>query len=180
MDSPMRYTLETEQLVLRPYGPDDWPFVHRLWSNPQIVWWREDDPMSEDETRDLHGRYAGINGAAMSGFGWWLAFERSSGELVGQAALKSLPERPGEIEVGWQLMPEHRRKGYATEAARGLIEHGFTAMALAEIVAAIVPENAPSVAVARRLRMTKTDELMKGGIVHHLFRVRKREWSVLE
>ena len=63
----MGYTFETEGLMLRPYGPEDWPHVHRLWSDPAIIWWRADDPMSEDETRDLHGRYCGLNGAAMSG-----------------------------------------------------------------------------------------------------------------
>lgn len=167
----MTHEFLTDRLLLRPYGPDDWPHVHRLWSDPAIVWWRKDDPMSEDETRDLHGRYAGLNGAALSGYGWWLAFERASGDLTGQAALKPLPDLPGEIEAGWQLVSAHRGKGYATEAARRLIAHGFANLGLDEVAAVIVPEKAASLAIAARLGMKKSGELMKGGMLHYLFRV---------
>lgn len=176
----MRYTFETEHLTLRPYGPEDWPHVHRLWSDPAIIWWRADDPMSEDETRDLHGRYCGLNGAAMSGYGWWLVFERGAGELIGQACLKPLPERPGETEIGWQTVLGHRGQGYATEAARGLLRHGFAAMGLQQILATIAVSNAASIALAQGLGMTKIDALTKAGLPHHLFRIGREEWEALE
>jgi len=174
----MRYTFESERLLLRPYGPDDWPHVHRLWTDPTIVWWRANDPMAEDETRDLHGRYVGINGAAASGFGWWLVFDCSPDEkLIGQVALKPLPDIPGETEVVWQILREYHGEGYATEAGREMLRHGFGAMALEQVVAPIVPTNAPSVAVARRLGLKKVDEIMKGGLPHHLFGISRTEWS---
>ncbi len=133
--------------------------------------------MSEEETRDLHGRYAGMNGAALSGFGWWLVFERGDGKLAGQVALKPLPDLPGEIEIGWQLVPDQRGKGYASEAARRLIAHGFASKSLEQIVAVIVPENTASLGVAARLGMAKSAEIMKAGLPHHLFRVSRRQWS---
>ncbi|HXZ68597.1 MAG TPA: GNAT family N-acetyltransferase [Alphaproteobacteria bacterium] len=177
----MRYTFQTERLLLRPYGLEDCPHVHRLWTDASIVWWRANDPMTEDETRDLHGRYSGINGAASSGLGWWLIFDRTNdSQVIGQAALKPLPDLPGETEVAWQVLRDRRGKGYATEAGRVMLRHGFGAMELDRIVAPIVPGNAPSVAVARRLGMTKSNELVKAGLLHHLFRIGRTGWSVLE
>ena len=177
----MSYTFQTDRLLLRPYGSEDWPHVHRIWTDPAIVWWRANDPMTEDETRDLHGRYLGINGAAARGLGWWLLFDRvTEGKLIGQVALKSLPDIPGETEVVWQVLPAHRGQGYASEAGREMLRHGFETMALDQIVAPIVPENAASLAVARRLGMSKTGELMKSGLLHHLFRISHTDWSALE
>lgn len=177
----MRYTFQTSRLLLRPYGSEDWPHVHRLWTDPAIVWWRANDPMTEEETRDLHGRYLGINGAAARGFGWWLVFDRKpDSTLIGQAALKPLPDIPGEIELAWQILPDQRGQGFASEASGEMLRHGFGTMALESIVAPIVPENAASIAIARRLGMSKSGELMKGGLLHHLFRISHTDWSALE
>ncbi|MFN6940771.1 MAG: GNAT family N-acetyltransferase, partial [Parvibaculum sp.] len=45
-------------------------------------------------------------------------------------------------------------KGYATEAARAALAHGFGALGLGEIVAFTIPANTPSRAVMQRLGMT--------------------------
>jgi RimJ/RimL family protein N-acetyltransferase len=53
----------------------------------------------------------------------------------------------------WALAPAHRGQGYATEAARALIEHAFDAFGLARILATTERGNAASQAVMRRLGM---------------------------
>lgn len=65
-------------------------------------------------------------------------------------------ERRHTAEVGlhWSLHPDHRGRGYATEAGRALIDHGFGPMELARIVATTTYDNAASVAVMERLGMT--------------------------
>jgi RimJ/RimL family protein N-acetyltransferase len=59
----------------------------------------------------------------------------------------------GEVEVGWHFHPDSWSYGYATEAARATIARGFE-HGLAEIHAVVRPDNAPSIAVCRRLGMT--------------------------
>ena len=59
----------------------------------------------------------------------------------------------GAVEVGWRLAREHWGQGYATEAARAWLAHGFGAMDVPEIVAFTAPANARSQAVMRRLGM---------------------------
>ena len=59
---------------------------------------------------------------------------------MGNLLLKPIPLSAGEpaggptdVEIGWHLHPDHWGHGYATEAARALVEHGFTSLSLEEI-----------------------------------------------
>ena len=53
------------------------------------------------------------------------------------------PPLDGCVEIGWRLAREHWGQGYATEAARAWLAHGFAALGLPEIVAFTVPANLP-------------------------------------
>jgi RimJ/RimL family protein N-acetyltransferase len=72
--------------------------------------------------------------------------------VAGTVLLKPLPEGVGEVEVGWHLHPDSWGRGYATEAARAVVDRGFTA-GLPEVYAVVRPGNARSMAVCRRLGM---------------------------
>lgn len=82
----------------------------------------------------------------------------ATGECIGFAGLHAddvAPSRPaGTIEIGWRLAREFWGKGYATEAAIALLEHGFETMHLDEIVSYAVWNNEASLAVMRRIGMT--------------------------
>ena len=56
------------------------------------------------------------------------------------------------MEVGWHLHPDSEKRGYATEAGRGVITRGFR-LGVPEVFALIKPDNPRSQAVARRLGM---------------------------
>ena len=60
------------------------------------------------------------------------------------------------VEVGWRLGRRYWGQGFATEAARAVLEFGFETVDLPEIVALTVPSNARSRAVMARLGMTRT------------------------
>lgn len=59
-----------------------------------------------------------------------------------------------EFGLFWALKQEYQGQGYATEAARALIEHAFKHLRLARIIAQTQFDNAPSIAVMRRLGMS--------------------------
>ncbi|MFN8372351.1 MAG: GNAT family N-acetyltransferase [Anaerolineae bacterium] len=58
-----------------------------------------------------------------------------------------------EVEIGFALSNHHRGQGYATEAARMLLEYGFRELKLARIVAFTRRDNPASMQVLRRLGM---------------------------
>jgi RimJ/RimL family protein N-acetyltransferase len=72
--------------------------------------------------------------------------------VAGTVLFKPLPNGVGEVEVGWHLHPDSWGHGYATEAARAVIEHGFAA-GLPEVYAVVRPGNEASLAVCARLGM---------------------------
>ena len=91
-------------------------------------------------------------------YGTWAVEVRDTGQVVGtiaaQAAAGAGRAVPTEdIEVGWHLHPDSWGHGYATEAARALVDREFAA-GTREIYAVVAPGNEPSMAVARRLGMT--------------------------
>jgi len=45
--------------------------------------------------------------------------------LIGSGGFKSGPDDFGVVEIGYEIATEHMHQGYATEAARGMIEYAF-------------------------------------------------------
>jgi RimJ/RimL family protein N-acetyltransferase len=58
-----------------------------------------------------------------------------------------------EVGLFWAVAPAQQRRGYATEAARALIEFAFTQLRLRRIVATTTHDNAASMAVMRKAGM---------------------------
>jgi RimJ/RimL family protein N-acetyltransferase len=85
-------------------------------------------------------------------FGLWVV-ETHDGDFIGDCGLTVQDvEGTPHVEVGYHLLADRRRRGYATEAARA-VRDCAAAHGVDHLVAIIRPENAPSQAVARRLGM---------------------------
>jgi RimJ/RimL family protein N-acetyltransferase len=97
-----------------------------------------------------------ISGSARTfttaGYGLWLIRERAGAGLVGTAGLRPLEDLGPEIV--YSLAPSVWGRGYATEAARAVLEHALGPLGLPEVLAEIDEGNAGSAAVAERLGMT--------------------------
>jgi RimJ/RimL family protein N-acetyltransferase len=92
------------------------------------------------------------------GFGLWAIEVPGGAPFIGFAGLSwarfSAPFTPC-VEVGWRLAFEHWGHGYATEAARLALGHGFGTLALSEIVSFTSATNHRSRAVMERLGMRR-------------------------
>lgn len=63
----------------------------------------------------------------------------------------------GALELGYGVLPEHRRQGYASEAVEGLIAWART-QGIDHFVASVAPANAPSLAIIRKLGFVRTGQ----------------------
>lgn len=121
----MEMELSTERLLLRPLdrvtllniskgmvvGPslegtkvsNGWPLSDLLEAVPVMFNDLSDDPSS---------------------LGWhaWAVVLRGTSEVIGDVGFKGPPDE-GTVEIGFSIMPEHRGKGYATEAVVELIRY---------------------------------------------------------
>ncbi|MFG3581658.1 GNAT family N-acetyltransferase [Micromonospora chersina] len=153
----------TERLVVRDWteSPDDLARIYDIYSRDEVMRWlgggagRMTDPAeARERVHSWRERYAPYAGR----WGLWAIELREAGRAVGSVLLKPLPGRDGvtptdDIEVGWHLHPDAQGHGYATEAARAVLEREF-ATGTPQVHAVVMAGNEPSMAVARRLGMT--------------------------
>jgi RimJ/RimL family protein N-acetyltransferase len=58
---------------------------------------------------------------------------------------------PGSVEFGYFVMPAHRRRGLAEEAATAMMDWAAATRGIGRFVVSVSPGNAPSVAMVRKL-----------------------------
>ena len=150
--------LRTDRLRLRPWttSADDLARLTDLYSREEITRWVGGTPSVPPA--ELVSRWAQVS--RLDGrYGCW-AVVPADGPPAGTVLFKPLPNGVGEVEVGWHLHPDSWGHGYATEAARAVIDRGFGAE-VPEVYAVVRPGNEASIAVCRRLGMTPLGRLRR-------------------
>lgn len=159
----MTVIAETDRLVVRPWTaePADLARLHDMYSRPEVVRYFGGGarPLTDPgQVPDMLRRWA-ARGSRDGWYGIWAVELRATGQVVGTAMIKQLPglddrTLTDDIEVGWHLHPDSWGHGYATEAARALVEREWAHTGTELIHAVVSPGNEASKAVARRLGMT--------------------------
>ena len=145
------HALHTERLILRPVTAGDHAVLLAHWAAPDVRRFLFDGAMLssaeiteaiEDSTRDF-GR---------AGYGLWLIHEKDRTGVVGTAGLRPLDDLG--LEIFYSLAPGSWGHGYATEAARAVLDHALGPLGLPEVLAEVDEGNTASIAVLERLGMT--------------------------
>lgn len=86
---------------------------------------------------------------------WMARLMVSAGDgAVGHCGFHGPPQTIGRAEIGYTVFSEFRGRGFAKEAARGLVDWAF-AHGEREVYATVSPDNAPSLAVVAALGFTQ-------------------------
>lgn len=148
--------IETGRLLLRNWREADRGLFHEINSDEEVMTFfpfrrsrAESDPVLDLLREEISG----------FGFGFAAIEVKASGECAGFAGIRHTRLEPhlpdGTVEIGWRLARRHWGKGYASEAARAWLRHGFEALRLAEIVSFAVHDNHRSTAVMQRIGMSR-------------------------
>lgn len=159
--------LETSRLVLRDYRTGDWERVHIYGSDPDFSKYEAWGPNAVQDTQDF---VTAMAEQAQSPNRWKfeLAVCLKDGDLlIGGCGLRRDDARSDKANLGWAINPEFQGRGYATEAARALVEFGFAALGLSLIYATCDTRNLASARVMEKLGMTRrahlvADKMQKG------------------
>lgn len=91
------------------------------------------------------------------GWGWWAVEVLATGEFIGFTGLDPVDEEMPftGVEAGWRLARAAWGRGYAIEAAVAVLDFGFRALALPEILAVTAATNRRSQRVMRKLGMVR-------------------------
>ncbi|MCE9650212.1 MAG: GNAT family N-acetyltransferase [Parvibaculum sp.] len=150
-------TLKTERLILRPWRADDFDAFAAMSADPEVMEFLMapvDRTASDANAERLKAHIE------THGFGFWALEIPGVAPFIGFTGLIHVsfdaPFVPA-VEIGWRLARAHWGKGYAVEAAKASLEHGFGPLGLEEIVALTVPANIRSQQVMRRIGMTRNE-----------------------
>ena len=163
----MKQVLATERLTLREMALDDLDFVAAMLDHPEVMRFYP-KRYTRDEARAWIERQ--VQRYADHGHGLWLVAERDSQTPVGQVGLM-MQEVEGtlEPEIGYLVHRPFWRRGYASEAARGVRDYAFGVLDRPKVISLIRPENIPSQGVARTLGMAPQREVDFKGFRHIVF-----------
>jgi ribosomal-protein-alanine N-acetyltransferase len=117
--------------------PDGWPDAELAGLLPLYVGWVDEDP-------------------TVLGFGPWTVIDRGGRVVVGSAGFVGPPTPTGSIEIGFGIDPDHRRRGYASEAAEALLGWALDQPKVRRVIATCERDNHPSVRVLEKVGMSRT------------------------
>jgi len=173
---PEAPTLETERLILRAFRAGDLELLSAMWADESVVRYIGGQKLSREETwrRSL----AACGQWPYTGFGYWIAELKSSGEVVGQIGFADFkrdmePSLEGEPELGYVFSPAVHGQGIAFEACKAALDWADWALDAPSYPAIIGPENAASIRLAEKLGFVRGPDGSYRGETIALFRRRR-------
>ena len=91
-------------------------------------------------------------------FGVWVIIERETNLVIGDIGFIGPPDDRGSVEVGYSVIPDRRRRGYAAEAARAMVDWALHRPSVSVVVAGCDKDNVPSIRTLERIGFLQTGE----------------------
>lgn len=144
---------ETERLRLRKLTPDDAPFMLELMNEPSFIQNIADRGLRTVEDMRRYIQERPLVHYETHGFGHYVVELKETGEPMGTCGLI---QREGldAPDIGYAFLPRYWSKGYAFEAAQGVMGYARETLGLTRIVAITAPDNQPSMKLLEKLGLT--------------------------
>ena len=152
--------LTTERLVLRQIGEGDLDVHMALLNTPAVM-----RHLGGVQPRAvIAAKHAASRASfAAGGYGFMLAEERATGDIVAHCGLRRvahpLAPNPTDFEIGWLVREDRWRQGYAHEAMRAVVDWGFAVHAAPRLVALTCAANEGSWRLMQKLGMERRADL---------------------
>lgn len=141
-------TINTENLILRPFQEHDSQFLYLIQSDPKSMQYTYCSKSLDESQSRLKAYASQLN---QLGFAPWTTILKSNNEIIGWGGLNVDPYEPGwGTEVAYFFHPNYWGLGYATELVKASIQHGFNTLQLSEINAYVHIRNHVSIRVLEK------------------------------
>ncbi|MFA6261484.1 MAG: GNAT family N-acetyltransferase [Bacteroidia bacterium] len=145
----MRIRLETERLYLREFTLEDASCLFDMHQDPEILRYTG-DPFPWDSIQATQNILSEIIlPQYKNGMGRWAVHLKSDNQFIGWCGLK---DTGNEIDLGYRFLKVYWGKGYATEAARAVLDFG-NRLHLPNIIGRAAEENKASLRVLEKIGM---------------------------
>ncbi|MER7839742.1 GNAT family N-acetyltransferase [Streptomyces sp. NPDC096040] len=158
--------LETDRLRLREVLPAEAPDLRE--GRPAGLDWLGGTP--GEGSQEAAGLLAGAHAAGRHrpGWGMYVLVRLEDGLVVGGMGFHGPPD-DGSVEIGFDLHPDARGRGYATEALAGLAHWALHQPGVDTVLATTTPDNLPSRRVMERAGFARRPD-REGVLVYALTR----------
>ena len=147
--------IETERLILKALKEKDARALLSAVGDSETAWWSDDYIYDLDETIEfIEFNNLGIDTLLYG------VFRKESDDVIGYVQIKLAPIT-GKIDVrelGYAMSKEYRRQGYMSEAVNAVCNHLFQNEYIKRITLEILPDNLPSLGVARKCGFSFVEE----------------------
>lgn len=172
----------TDRLVIRRPSPDDLHAFLAYRNAHENMRLQPIERMPHAEAQTFLARQAGLTSDADN---CWLMFAielRESGGMIGEVGMyiESGSKQTGDI--GWSLNRAFWGQGYATEAAKWLIDYAFGERRLHRLTSNASTQNTESIRLLERLGMRREGTTRESVLVHgvwhdeHRYAMLSSEW----
>lgn len=161
MDMPGPVFIEGDSIDLRTIEQEDIEFLQEGTNHPAVRQYAGDD-VPYNRRRYEEERFGPLSDGDVVHL-----LVCDGDDRLGDVSLAPIDERRGWANLGYWIHPDRQGEGYATEAARLAVAHGFEELRLHRISATIVAGNEPSKRVVEKLGFvhegTKRDDAFIDG-----------------
>ena len=167
-------TLQTSRLLLRRFCPDDLDLFAEFFQNESFIRFSTGN-FPRERVAELIDKIIGWDRDHLPS--QFVVIVRETDTPIGYCGFfhQMVDEKP-EIEIGYRLHPDFWGKGFATEAARAVRDHGFTEWKFDRLISLIHPDNAASRRVAEKNGMTLEKETEFRGFTTQVFVISRGQW----
>lgn len=176
-------TLDTARLELVEIGLQHKEEIYQIWSRDEVMQYYGSDTFTDAEQATGIIRSFGEGFASGQAIRWGIVL-KESGKLVGTIGIHNWNKRAERAEIGYELHPDHWRKGLAKEAVHAVLDHSFNELGINRIGALVFPENKVSRGMLQKMGFLKEGLLRaylhQGGRSYDsfMFSLLKTEWKV--
>jgi RimJ/RimL family protein N-acetyltransferase len=142
--------LETERLTLREFTQDDGELMLEILNDPGFIRFVADRNVRTTREAADYLRDKILPSYSERGFGFYVVELKENGTPIGMCGLIKR-DALEHVDVGFSIFERFWGKGYATEAARAVMEFGLTTLRLPKIVGITKADNVRSAAVLEKL-----------------------------
>ena len=136
-------TLETDRLLLREINKEDAEGIFACFSNSDVTRFYGQETLESIEEAEKFVDFFSKNYNDKRGIRWGIERKDIKG-IIGTIGFNAWIPKHKRAEIGYEIHPEHWRKGYTTEAVSKVISYGFEEMGLTRIGAVVFIENEAS------------------------------------
>jgi len=144
--------LETARLILREQAEDDTPFIRELMNTPGWLRYIGQRNIHTDDDARAYIANGAMKSYKQHGYGLWLVELKNYGTPVGACGLLKR-DFLDHADIGFAFLPQHAGKGYACEAAIGVMNYAEDVLGMNAVAAIVTHDNDASIGLIKKLGM---------------------------